>query len=83
MRPKRLRTTVHVQPELSKKRCLMPPRKPKAAPATTTILRDELKEYQKEYGTDLVEIVNATTIIVWNSRAQRDRLSRKVRRNGR
>lgn len=61
----------------------MPPRKPKAAPAVTTILHDELKAYQKEYGTDLVEIVSSTKIIVWNSREQRDRLSKKVRRNDR
>jgi hypothetical protein len=58
----------------------MPPRKPKAAPATTTILRDELKAYQRAYGTDLVEIINSTTIIVWNSREQRDRLSKITRR---
>ena len=58
----------------------MPPRKPRPAPATTTILRDELKEYQKQYGTDLVEIINATTIIVWNSKAQRDKLSKVARR---
>jgi hypothetical protein len=61
----------------------MPPRRPKPAPATTTILRDELKAYQKEYGTDLVEIINATTIIVWNSAEQRAKLSKAARRKAR
>ena len=61
----------------------MPPRRPKPAPAVTTILRDELKAYQKEYGTDLVEIINATTIIVWNSAEQRAKLSKAARRKAR
>jgi hypothetical protein len=63
----------------------MPPRtpkaklpKPKPAPVTTTILASDLREYQRVYGSR-VQVINSTTIVVWNSEAQRKLLQGKVR----
>jgi hypothetical protein len=52
--------------------------KPKSGPVTTTILPSDLREYLVKYG-NRVEVVNSTTIIVWNSVAQRDAMKGKGR----
>ena len=56
----------------------MPPRKPKPAPVTVSKLHPALKKYLRN--AERVQIIDARTIIVWNSTEQKRRLQRKVRR---
>lgn len=52
------------------------PARPKAGPVQTIILKGELRSYLKEYG-DRVQVINDTTIVVWNSAEQKNAMMRK------
>jgi hypothetical protein len=51
----------------------------KAAPVNVSQLHPELQRLVKEFGATRVQIVNANTVIVWNSEGARKRLSRRVK----
>lgn len=51
-------------------------KKPNAGPVQTIILKGELRGYLKEYG-DRVQVINDTTIVVWNSKEQKNAMMRK------
>jgi hypothetical protein len=52
------------------------PAKRKAAPVDESMLEKDLKKLVKKHGATRVTIVNATTIILWNSEGQKQRLTR-------
>lgn len=51
----------------------------KFGPVNVSMLHPELQKLVRKFGAVRVQIVNANTVVVWNSEGAKKRLSRKVR----
>ena len=56
----------------------MPARK-KATPVVVSQLHPELQKLVKQYGATQVQIIDANTVVVWNSEGAKRRLSKRVK----